>query len=265
MQEQLDRKAKNLHLDIKLFDDANIDAQVKQIYQTIQKASNKYSNQLVTALQNSMDAMKLYGASMADMNAMMKTGEISSKNYIKALTEVNKERKNAVLIQKDSATTQAKRAVNNDPEIKSLKEKREALKRELSAVKQESSDFKKQFNDIFSNIAVISSDNDLSIDQQIAQFTNGLKSAFKKSIGDIGEELSDLTSLNDLSKLYEQVDGIFTEIKDGVEYNSSFSDVQKRIKEIISRTSDAWLNYDDETKASVEHWWDNILSVFISN
>lgn len=264
LQEQLDGKAKNLHLDIKLFDDADIEKQVSAIYKKIQSASTKYSSQLVGAVQSSMDAMKLYSASMADMNAMMKTGEISNRNLAKAMAEVNKERKNTALIQKDSAATQAKRAINNDVEIKSLREKREALKRELSSIKQESSEFKKQFNDIFSNIAVISSGDDLSIDKQIAQFTTDLKSAFKKSVGDIGEELSDLTDGNDLSKLYEQVDGIFTEIKDGVEHNSSFSDVQKSIKEIISRSSDEWFGYDDETKASVEHWWDNILSVFIS-
>ena len=264
LQEQRDGKAKNLHLDIKLFDDADIEKQVSAIYKKIQSASTKYSNQLVGAVQSSMGAMKLYSASMADMNAMMKTGEISNKNLAKAMAEVNKERKNTALIQKDSAATQAKRAINNDPEIKSLREKREALKRELSSIKQESSEFKKQFNDIFSNIAVISSGDDLSIDKQITQFTTDLKSAFKKSVGDIGEELSDLTDGNDLSKLYEQIDGIFTEIKDGVEHNSSFSDVQKNIKEIISRSSDEWFGYDDETKASVEHWWDNILSVFIS-
>lgn len=264
LQEQLDGKAKNLHLDIKLFDDADIEKQVSAIYKKIQSASTKYSSQLVGAVQSSMDAMKLYSASMADMNAMMKTGEISNRNLAKAMAEVNKERKNTALIQKDSAATQAKRAINNDVEIKSLREKREALKRELSSIKQESSEFKKQFNDIFSNIAVISSGDDLSIDKQIAQFTTDLKSAFKKSVGDIGEELSDLTDGNDLSKLYEQIDGIFTEIKDGVEHNSSFSDVQKSIKEIISRSSDEWFGYDDETKASVEHWWDNILSVFIS-
>ena len=170
LQEQLDGKAKNLHLDIKLFDDADIEKQVSAIYKKIQSASTKYSNQLVGAVQSSMDAMKLYSASMADMNAMMKTGEISNKNLAKAMAEVNKERKNTALIQKDSAATQAKRAINNDPEIKSLREKREALKRELSSVKQEASEFKKQFNDIFSNIAVISSGDDLSIDKQAAQF-----------------------------------------------------------------------------------------------